>query len=149
MIGATHGVRIAIVSFLLAGTFASAQESGSVTIASQKLAPQQTRMVSPKVAAMLAAAMPKYNPPKAVVAKPVEIDASANAVVMTRVVVTDSTMENKIHALVGKIREEKEKAAVEKFNWKDGGTILGTSRMNLMLKFVPKHKGFDILEIKW
>ena len=110
--------------------------------------PERKRSVSPQIAAMLAASMPKYEPAQRVVEKPVEVHSGANeqAVVMAPLVVNG---DHESRLLLKKIREEKEKAAGEKFNWKDGGTILQKGRTTLELKFNPKNKGFDILNIKW
>jgi hypothetical protein len=110
--------------------------------------PPRERLVSPQIAAMLAASMPKYEPAQPVVEKPVEAPPSTNepVVVMTPVTVIDS---NANRAVSNKLQEEKERIAREKFNWKDGGTFFQNERTTLMLKYNPAHKGFDILNIKW
>lgn len=46
-------------------------------------------------------------------------------------------------------RRDRERREAQKFNWRDGGTLLQRGRMKVELKYDAKMKGFRLFDLAW
>jgi hypothetical protein len=140
-----------IALVILVPTFLRGEESNAVVSARADAVTPRERLVSPRLAAALAASMPKYAPAKSVDKTPVLAQAgtSESIVLMSPVIVAETKTDRESRLLAEKLRDKKEAAALEAFNWQDGGTLLETGRAQVKLKYNAQHKGFDLLNLKF
>lgn len=115
--------------------------------------PSRERLVSPRMAAMLAAALPKIAPLKpAKESDSREAAPAKNAppgepvVMMDPVRVIESSVKRHLLELVEQQQEEMKKPT---FTWREGGTILEKGRVTLELSYDPKYQDFKILNLKF
>ena len=112
-------------------------------------APPKERLVSPRVAALLAAAVAKIElakPAPGMTEKAKDEKAADAPVVMAPVHVTESAQKRRLEE---RVAQQQDAPKPPGFTLKDGGTILEKGPYELKFKYNAEHKGFDILNLKF